>query len=550
MKNNKPLMNRNLPFVAFTLLLAIYFITVINISLYKELNNILGQLDNVKIGFILSIPFFFLAIFNLLFTLFTWPKFSKPFFIIITIISSVVSYASYNYGILFDQNMIVNIVETDNSEATSYLSTYSAIWVLLMGGIPSLLIFKAPLPKRIKLVKLVLAKIVSILVSIAVIGVIASLYYQDYASVGRNNTILKRMIIPNQFISSTVGYIKKSYFSEPIPYKKIALDAKQITKLQDKNNTKPTLIVFVVGETARSQNYQANGYPRPTNQYTQDLDMVSFQDVDACGTATAVSVPCMFSALTHHTFDRNKADNQDNLLDILQRANISLLWKENDGGDKDVAKRINKVSIDRSRKDAVCNGNTCYDIALLENFEQNVDDLAGNRMIAMHLIGSHGPTYYQRYPQDKATFQPDCPRADIENCSIEEIVNTYDNTILYTDYVISQTVAKLKSLQDRYNTALIYISDHGESLGENGIFLHGLPYSLAPEYQTKVPLMVWMSPSFKESKNVNYDCLQRRSQLRNSYSHDNIFHSVLGIMDIETKEYNKTLDLFSLCRTS
>ncbi|GLS84836.1 phosphoethanolamine transferase [Paraferrimonas haliotis] len=549
MKKINQLIQGNISFVTFTFILAFYFTAIVNLPVYKELNNILSQLDNVKVGFIISIPFFFLAALNFLFNLFSWPWIGKPFFITLLIISSMISYAGYNYGTLFDYDMIVNIVETDSSEATSYLSSYSIVWTILMGVIPALLVFKAPLNPTINLIKLVLTKLASMLASLAVIALIAGLYYQDYTSVGRNNSYLKKMIIPTQFVYSATGYVRDTYFSEPIPYRKLAMDARQTAIAMQQAQSKPNLLVFVVGETARSQNYELNGYTRPTNQYTRDLDIISFQDVSSCGTATAVSVPCMFSSLTRQNFDRATADSQDNLLDILKRANVSLLWKENDGGDKGVARNITQITVDRSRQDEMCNGKTCYDIALLENFDQDAEGLDGNRMIALHLIGSHGPTYFQRYPREKATFLPDCPRADIENCSVEEIVNTYDNTILYTDYVISQAIEKLESLEDKYNTALVYVSDHGESLGENGLFLHGMPYSLAPNHQTKVPLIMWMSPGFKTNKQINYDCLSQQAKNGN-YSHDNIFHSILGIMDIETQEYEKSLDIFSTCRQS
>lgn len=550
MKKLNQFIQGNMSFVTFTLLLAFYFTAIVNVPVYKEINNILSQLDNVKIGFVISIPFFFLAALNFLFNLFSWPWIGKPFFIVLLIVSSMISYAGYNYGTLFDYGMIVNIVETDSSEATSYLSIYSFIWTVLMGVIPALLVFKAPLKQKISPIKLVLTKLASMVASLAVIALIVGLYYQDYTSVGRNNSYLKKMIIPTQFVYSATGYVRDAYFSEPIPYRQLAMDARQTEVAMQQAQSKPNLLVFVVGETARSQNYELNGYTRPTNQYTRDLEIISFQDVNSCGTATAVSVPCMFSSLTHSNFDRATADNQDNLLDILNRANVSLLWKENDGGDKGVARNITQITVDRSRQDEMCNGSTCYDMALLENFEQDVESLDGNRLIALHLIGSHGPTYFQRYPKEKATFQPDCPRADIENCSVEEIVNTYDNTILYTDYVISQTIEKLKSLEDKYNTALVYVSDHGESLGENGLFLHGLPYSLAPNHQTKVPLMMWMSPDFKASKQLNYDCLSQKAHQHETYSHDNIFHSILGIMDIEIQEYENSLDIFSTCRLS
>ncbi|MGR5133689.1 phosphoethanolamine transferase [Vibrio alfacsensis] len=542
---------KGISYVTFTLFLALYFALVVNIPVYKELIGILSNLDEVKIGFIITIPIFFFAALNFLFNLFSWPFVGKPFFIVLLIVSSMVSYASYNYGTLFDYGMIANIAETDSSEASSYLSVYSVLWVAFMGVIPALVVFKMKLQsQQRRWLRFSLTKIASMLASLVIIAMIAGLYYQDYASVGRNNSYLKKMIIPTQYVYSATNYVKDTYFTTPEPYREIGTDAKQSATAQLQAKEKPTLLVFVVGETARSQNYQLNGYTRETNPYTSKLDVISFQDVASCGTATAVSVPCMFSQLTHNNFDRHKADNQDNALDIMQRAGIDIMWKDNDGGDKSVAHKIKKVIVDRKQDNALCNGQTCHDMALLSNFDQDVENMHGNRIIAMHLIGSHGPTYFQRYPKDKAFFQPDCPQADIENCSVEQIVNTYDNTIRYTDFVLAQTIAKLKSLESKYNTAMIYISDHGESLGEDGMFLHGMPYSLAPDYQKRVPLILWMSPSFKQAKHINTDCLNQEANHAGKYSHDNVFHSLLGIMDVKTKAYDGQLDIFETCRAS
>ena len=165
----------------------------------------------------------------------------------------------------------------------------------------------------------------------------------------------------------------------------------------------------------------------------------------------------------------------------------------------------------------------------------------------MHLMGSHGPTYYQRYPKIMAKFQPDCQRSDIENCSIEQITNSYDNTILYTDFFISQVINQLKSIQDQFDTAVFYISDHGESLGEDGLFLHGTPYAIAPKYQTHVPLIFWASEGFQQNKHLSRECLLNQAK-KQHVSQDYVFHSVLGIMDVKTKVYNAKLDIFAACR--
>ncbi|WP_158119105.1 phosphoethanolamine transferase [Vibrio metoecus] len=530
------------------LILAVYFALPLNLPVYEKLAQIFTESAQIHWGFVISIPLFFLFALNFIFQIFSWPYLFKPFFALLLIISSVLSFVGFQYGTIVDRDMLVNVLETNSSEASSYLTVYSVLWFVFLGVLPALWLLFTPIRKETGVWRFLGKKGLSMLVSLLAVALIAALYYQNYSSVGRNNSSLKKMIIPTHFIYSSVGLVKQRYFTKPMVYKMIGTDAQQKTIATDSPAQKPTLVFFVLGETDRVQNYQYFGYPRDTNAYTQPFQPIFFKDVASCGTATAISVPCMFSNMTRDNFDRNRADNQDNVLDILQRAGISLLWKENDGGDKGVAKNIPLKELARDKREGLCDGDTCYDIAMLENLDQEIADQNGNRMIFMHIIGSHGPTYFKRYPKEMAVYQPDCPRVDIENCSVEQIVNTYDNTIRYTDYVLAQLMTKLESLQKDYNTALIYISDHGESLGENGMFLHGMPYNLAPDYQTQVPLLVWMSQGFSQSKGIDVDCLRSKTNL--PYSHGNLFHSLLGVMDVSTEAYETSLDLFSQCRAN
>ncbi|MGL4600121.1 MAG: phosphoethanolamine transferase, partial [Plesiomonas sp.] len=388
--------------------------------------------------------------------------------------------------------------------------------------------------------------------ALLIVSLIALFFYKDYASVGRNNPTLRSVIVPTYYINNTYKYIKKTYFSKPLVYQQIGLDAK-LSPYAVNNSTglmkseKPTLFFLLVGETARSQNYSLNGYGRPTNQYTTDLGVISFKDVSSCGTATAVSVPCMFSNLGRADYDDIQAKNQDNVLDILQRAGVDMLWKENDGGCKGVCDRIPNVTLDAKEKNGLCNGSTCYDGAFLLGLEDEIQNISGSKMVALHLIGSHGPTYYLRYPKDKRHFIPDCQRSDIENCTQQELVNTYDNTILYTDFVISEIINMLKKYENKYNVAMLYLSDHGESLGENGLYLHGTPYSLAPQYQTKVPMIAWFSEGFSKANNLDLVCLKKKA-MTGRFSHDNLFNSLLGIMNVKTSIYQPELDIFNACR--
>ncbi|MFA0547619.1 phosphoethanolamine transferase [Vibrio splendidus 5S-101] len=539
---NLPRLNMSinkLPFV-----LAVYYLLVINLPISRELFNILSASQAESIGFIISIPFFFLAAFNFIFQVFNWPIFAKAFFILLLLTSSLVSYSMFNYGIFVDYGMIENVFETNSGEAASYLSSYSILWFVLMGGVPSLLLLFTDL-ERESWKDFAIWKAIGLLSSLIVIAIIAGLFYKDYVSIGRNNSHLKKMIIPTEYVASTAKYINNTYIKEPIPYQEIGLDAQ--LKPEAKQAEKPTLLVFVLGETARVYNYQYYGYEKETNAHTKPYSPIFFSDVQSCGTATAVSVPCMFSNMNRSNYDRDKAYNQDNVVDIMNRAGIHSIWREHDGGDKAVAHRIKEMTLVAKDSDPLCNKDVCYDTAMLENFEKDTQDLKQDSIIFYHISGSHGPTYFERYPEDHKKFVPDCPRSDIENCTKEQVVNTYDNTILYTDFFLSQAIQKLEKLTDKYNVALMYISDHGESLGENGIYLHGMPYSLAPKEQTHVPMILWMSDGFAEQKGINQTCL-RKAGKEQSFSQDNLFDSLLGLMDVQTKEYRENQDIFSACR--
>lgn len=536
---------QNINITTFTFFIAVYVGTVLNLPIYFKIADIFSVMPSIKVGFAVSIPIFFIAAFNLIFNLFSWHFIAKPFFLLVVITSSLASYATLKYGVYFDYTMIENIFETNSSEAASYINFYSIRWFVLSGIIPALLIAWFRIDYTRSFTKFVWEKMITMLASVAIIALICVFYYKDYASVGRNNSYLNKMIV-TAHIFNTVRYLDETYLSGSKEFVTMGEDA----RLLPSKNNKPTLMVLVVGETARSMNYQLNGYAKKTNPFTSQYDVISFNDVDSCGTATAFSLPCMFSTFIHDNYDRSQARRQDSLLDVLSYAGVGTLWKDNDGGSKGVADRIDYIATDTNKVDKNCNGSTCYDAELLEDLDDEIAQMKGDsKVVALHLIGSHGPTYWQRYPAEMAAFTPACNRSDIENCSNEAIVNTYDNTIRYTDHVVAELIEKLKGYEEKYNTALVYVSDHGESLGENGLYLHGVPYSFAPEEQTKVPLIMWLSDSLNENLNINTQCL-RSNATKKRYSHDNLFHSVLGLMGVTTNLYDNELDIFGSCKNS
>ncbi|SGZ00389.1 phosphoethanolamine transferase [Moritella viscosa] len=524
----------------FLLLYSLYFGFVLNTPITSRLIEITA--DTSSWLFVYTAPVLLSCAFIIIFSLFAIPYFAKPFFIFVLVSSAAACYATSKYGVLFDYSMIENVIETNSSEMSSYVNLSSSSYLLFVGIIPAILIAFIRFNTQEPLLKRAFKRLILVISAILILLLIAACFYKSYASVGRNNSYLNKMIVPAHIFNS-VKYLKKEVFTEKLAYKAQGTDA----VLPAAVNGKPTLMVLIVGETARSMNIGYNGYTRNTNPYTQNMGIISFQDVSSCGTATAHSLPCMFSNLNRNNYDKNRANSQDNVLDVLTHAGIDTLWKDNDGGDKSVAKNIKKITIDASQYADVCNGSTCYDEAMLKSFDDEIANMKENKLIAMHMIGSHSPTYWLRYPQQKELFTPSCNQSDIENCSDEKIVNVYDNTIAYTDYVIAETIKKLQRYSADYNVALMYISDHGESLGEKGLYLHGTPYSFAPEEQTQVPFFMWLPQQYADAKGINKRCLMEKAKTE-TFSHDNLFHTLLGFYGVESNVINPRLDITASCR--
>jgi len=529
---------RSLSILQFSVILAFYFSVVLNAPLINELY----QKSHGSIQFLVSAPLILMSLFVIIFYVVAIPYFRKFFFIILTFTSAIACYAIYKYRIFFDYNMVANFMQTNLEEANSYLYFHSVIDIIFLGIIPCVLIagvkFKPTSYKRY-----FLSLIGSVFVAILVIGSCYRLFYKDYASVIRNHKYIAKMIVPAHFVQG-VRYVYKTYIKTPLPYQHIGMDA----KLMQKQGEKPTLFIFMLGETARAHNYSYNGYKRDTTPFTDPLNLIRVPNMATCGTATAVSVPCMFSRLDRHHYTKEKFLSQDNVLDIIHRAGVKVIWWDNDGGDKNVVDRIGKREFKSSESKTYCDGTTCQDGIFVETLDKKMKAMEQNKhpqdtLMVMHLIGSHGPTYYQRYPKKFAHFTPTCMRSDIENCTDQEITNAYDNSLYYTDFVMKSLIEKLKKLQNKYQVGLMYMSDHGESLGENGTYLHGTPYSFAPEEQIHVPWMIWMGKDFMLSRQINETQIKKDLSIK-THSQDQIFDTLLKLMQVDTKVFNAKLSLF------
>ena len=302
-----------------------------------------------------------------------------------------------------------------------------------------------------------------------------------------------------------------------------------------------------MGETSRAANFSLGGYAHDTNPRLKQDNVVYFPNTTSCGTATAISVPCMFSNMPRQNYDEELAHHQEGLLDIIQRAGIQVLWNENDGGCKGACDRVPHQDVTALNLPGLCIDGECQDEALFHQLEDYINNLQHDGVIVLHTIGSHGPTYYNRYPAAFRKFTPTCDTSQIQTCTQEQLVNTYDNTILYIDYIVDKAIKLLQSKQDKFTTSLVYLSDHGESLGEDGVYLHGLPYSIAPETQKHIPMLIWLSEDYQKRYGVDNQCLQKEAQQKN-FSQDNLFSTMLGMTGVSTKEYRAQDDILTACR--
>ncbi|MCB1051837.1 MAG: phosphoethanolamine--lipid A transferase [Acidobacteria bacterium] len=488
-----------------------------------------GLLD---ICFVLSLAglVFFLHLF--LFNLFAWPRLIKPFLILILPASAIANYFMLTYGAVMDVGMMQNVFETNRSETQDLISLNLILQFLLLGLLPAVFIWRVPLQKQtLKEYSYSFFK----LAGIALVGMLVLLFSFNryYASFFREQKPLRYFANPVTLMVSLVKYAQKSLQKPVTKRQAIGVDADI-----PESDSQRELIILVVGEAARPDHFSLNGYPRETNPQLAHESVVSFTHVASCGTSTAISVPCMFSIYDHKAFSEKKAKATENVLDVLVRAGVQVLWRDNNSDSKGVAEKVEYQDFKDPKLNPICDVE-CRDEGMLSGLGDYINQHPeGDILIVLHQMGNHGPAYYKRYPPEFEVFTPTCQSNQLQNCSAAEIRNAYDNAILYTDYFLSKVIVFLKTYDHApFEVAMIYMGDHGESLGEHGLYLHGVPYFMAPEDQTHVPAIFWFGEGFildRSSFDAKFD---------KPISQDYLFHTLLSVFEVETEIYQPELDL-------
>ncbi len=528
-----------------TLLASAFLVLAYNARFWRSFIAATGDLSWVHLPLHLASVVLILLLFNACLTAVSFRHVLKPVLILLFMASAVTCYFMLAYGTAIDKSMIQNMMETDVREAFELLSLKLLLTVALLGLLPSLLVWRADV-RYASGGRGMALRAGTIGACLLLAALLLVFFYKSLAPALREHRDMRYLLAPTNYIQAINAYVKARR-ARTLVVAPLGTDAVKGVALSDNRRRSVTLIV--VGETARAQNFSLNGYARETNpQLARQPDLLNFSNVQSCGTATAVSVPCVFSALGRAHYSDSAAYAQQGLLDVLSHAGFQVLWRDNNSGCKGTCARIDYEDVSQANAGKLwCVDGECYDEGLLERLPQIIANASDDLVVVLHQKGSHGPAYAKRYPAAFARFGPVCDSMTLENCSRASIVAAYDNSILYTDHFLNQAIELLKdsTARDNINTALMYFSDHGESLGEHNLYLHGAPYMIAPLEQRAVPMMLWLSTGFRERFGIDQRCLAARTG--QAFSHDNVFHSVLGMLKVNTAVYNPRLDLFSPC---
>ncbi|WP_352257875.1 phosphoethanolamine--lipid A transferase [Psychrobacter sp. TB55-MNA-CIBAN-0194] len=525
------------------IIVALYLVATANIGFFEQVLNIYPF--RTHIAFITSLTGLLFGLMWLLFQLLCYRPIAKTVLISMVLIAAVCGYFTDAYGTIFDTNMLINSMETDQAEATGLMAPSFFVRLILLGIIPAFMIAKTPI-KRSPLRRAVLQRIMTLILSLAFIGACLLPLGDQYATFFRQHKIIRSYANPITPVYSVIK-LGTDYIDElrrPDTLILHATDAKRLAPVTGSgtNAAKPKLMVFVVGETARADHISLNGYQRDTMPLlASQPDIYSFKKATSCGTSTAYSVPCMFSYANRENYDSKNANYNENVLDTLHKQGVNVIWRDNNSSSKGVANRVTFEDYKTAETNPNCDVE-CRDIGMLDGFDKLVksSETPKDTLILLHQMGNHGPAYYQRYPSEFEEFNPVCMTNELAKCDDQSVINGYDNAIRYTDYFLDNVIDTLKNYEQDYDVVMVYISDHGESLGENNIYLHGLPYSIAPDTQKQVPVIIW-SPT---SNSIDNHSLARMTD--QPVSHDFITPTLLSFFGIITDEVAAEPTFFKL----
>lgn len=447
---------------------------------------------------------------------------------LVVISASVFNFFLFKYRTIFDVGMWRNIFQTNINEASDLLNLFSVSSLLIFFLLIIFVINRFNFFPSKSYLSVLTSRLYFIVLSLVILISTSWTLSKEMSDFLREHKQVRYLNNPGYGLFNLLKFSSETFFIN-----KNFDDGQyhsQIAEI-DEHHEREELIVLVVGETARYDRFGINGYERDTTPNLKKVkNLISYSNFTACGTSTAVSVPCMFALQDNKEFKVSKAQYKANVLDVMPHEDVNIHWFDNNSDSKHVADRVSYKSFKSSENNTVCD-DECRDVGMISHIGGVLDPKVDN-LIILHQMGSHGPAYHKRYPKEFEKFKPACNTDDITKCSNEEINNAYDNSILYTDYFLGELIKELEKFTDTYEVTLLYVSDHGESLGENGVYLHGLPKAIAPKEQTHVPVFLWAPEG---SSDVNYE---ETFKLKDeSFTHYDISDTLLRLTEVETNAY-------------
>jgi len=511
-------------------------------------------------GFALALALMLVAVNYLLLAAVCTRHTVKPVLALLLVTTALATHFMQQYGAYLDPSMMRNVLRTDFTEARELFSWALLPHLLLYAALPLVLLWRVRVRPR-RWHRALGLRLATTAGALALLVGALMLNFQSLASMMRNHKEMRYLITPANYLWSLGVVVATQAKGAARPRQPIGLDAHPGPAYAAR--TRPLVVVLVVGETARAASWGLNGYARQTTPELAALAAVTarpgaplllnFPQVTSCGTNTEVSLPCMFAPVGRRDYDEARVRDSESLLHVAARAGVAVHWRDNQSGCKGVCEGLPHDDVMSLKLPGLCADGRCLDEGLLSGLDGRLAAAAtaggqpgGTQLLVLHMLGNHGPAYFRRYPPAFARFAPSCHFDDLQKCTREEIVNAYDNALLYTDHVLASLIAKLQAAAGTVDSVVLFVSDHGESLGENNLFLHGLPYAIAPDVQTRVPMVMWLGAGALRSQGLDEACLRQRSN--EPAAHDHLFHTVLGLLGVQTALYEAPFDLVQGCR--
>nr|WP_301334661.1 phosphoethanolamine--lipid A transferase [Variovorax dokdonensis] len=533
--------------------LSVYLLLAANWPLWRQLAHIGGGAPSLYMPSVLLMAILVMCANTAVLLLFAWSRWSKLIWLLVVVAAALAQHYMLEYRVVMDPGMLANALQTDAGEVRDLLST------TMLSRLAIVVLPAAWAMWRIPVLRMgVLSNAWRNLAMLVVLAVVAAVTIvasnRTLAPLMRNHVGLRYTMNPVASLYSAGKAAAKPLLTRN--RKLVPMTAGVHLGASYAGQAKPPMLLLVVGETARADHFSLNGYPRDTTPELAARHVSNWTHATSCGTSTLASVPCMFSPLGKAAFEA-RSDDYENLMDVLQASGLAVFWLDNQpGGCKGVCDRIPHASafkgLDAATRKQNCDGDECLDDVMLRGLDERIAALPPERrakgvVLVMHQMGSHGPAYHLRSSPDAKRFKPECTNNSLADCSHAELINAFDNSIAYTDRFLGKSIDWLKAQQKSYEPAMLYMSDHGESLGEYGLFLHGVPYSFAPDVQKHIPWVMWISDDMRKRGKLAAACLGKSHD--EPISHDNLYHTVLGLMDVQTRTYKPSMDVLNECRS-